>query len=100
MVKLIAMFKTPSDIVEFEKHYHEIHIPMVEKMPGLLKKEVSKISGMPGQESKYFLMAELYFENMDKLNESMASPEGKAASKDLMGFAKDYVIMMFGEVKE
>jgi uncharacterized protein (TIGR02118 family) len=99
MVKLIAMYKTPSDIEEFEKHYFEVHMPMIEKMPGLLKTEVSKISGMPGQESKYHLMAEMYFENMDKLNESMASTEGKAAGKDLMGFAKEYVIMMFGEVK-
>lgn len=99
MVKLIAMYKTPSDIAEFEKHYYEIHMPLIEKMPGLLKTEVSKISGMPGQESKYYMMAEMYFENMDKLNESMASPEGKAAGKDLMSFAKDYVIMMFGEVK-
>ena len=100
MVKLIAMYKTPSDIEEFEKHYYEAHMPMIEKMPGLLRTEVSKISGMPGQESKYYLMAEMYFENMDKLNESMASPEGKAAGKDLMSFAKDYVVMMFGEVKE
>ena len=99
MVKLIAMYKTPSDITEFEKHYYEIHMPLIEKMPGLLRTEVSKISGMPGQESKYHMMAEMYFENMDKLNESMASPEGKTAGKDLMSFAKDYVIMMFGEVK-
>lgn len=100
MVKLIAMYKTPSDIEEFEKHYYEVHMPMIEKMPGLLKTEVSKILGMPGQDSKYYLMAEMYFENMDELNESMASPEGKAAGKDLISFAKDYVIMMFGEVKE
>jgi len=99
MVKLIAMYKTPSDITEFEKHYYEIHMPLIEKMPGLLRTEVSKISGMPGQENKYYLMAEMYFENMDKLNESMASPEGKGAGKDLMSFAKDYVIMMLGEVK-
>jgi uncharacterized protein (TIGR02118 family) len=100
MVKLIAMYKTPADIEEFEKHYFEIHMPLIEKMPGLLKSEAAKISGMPGQESKYYMMAEMYFESMDKLNESMASPEGKAAGKDLMGFAKDYVIMMFGEVKD
>jgi uncharacterized protein (TIGR02118 family) len=99
MVKLIAMYKTPSDIEEFEKHYFEVHMPLIEKMPGLLKSEVSKLTPMPGQEIKYHMMAEMYFENMDSLNESMASPEGKAAGKDLMSFAKDYVIMMFGEVK-
>jgi uncharacterized protein (TIGR02118 family) len=99
MVKLIALYKTPSDIEEFEKHYFDVHMPLIYKMPGLLKSEVSKLTGMPGQENKYHFMAEMYFENMDSLNESLASPEGKAAGKDLMGFAKDYVIMMFGDVK-
>jgi uncharacterized protein (TIGR02118 family) len=99
MVKLIALYKTPADVKEFEKHYFEVHMPLVEKMPGLLKSEVSMLTGMPGVESKYHMMAEMYFENMDKLNESMASAEGRAAGKDLMGFAKDYVFMMFGEVK-
>src|SRR5512146_733637 len=100
MVKLIAMYKTPADAEEFEKHYFEVHMPLIYKMPGLLKAEVSKLSGMPGQDNKYHMMAEMYFDDMDRLNESMASPEGRAAAKDLMGFAKDYVIMMFGEVKE
>jgi uncharacterized protein (TIGR02118 family) len=100
MVKLIAIYKTPADVEDFEKHYFEIHMPLVEKMPGLIKAEVSKITPMPGGENKFHLMAEMYFENMDKLNESMASPEGRAAGKDMMSFAKEYVIMMFGEVQK
>jgi len=36
---------------------------------------------------------------MDSLNEGMASAEGKAAGRDLMSFAKEYVVMMYGEVK-
>jgi len=72
MVKLVALYKTPADIESFEKHYYEIHMPLVEKMPGLLKSEVSKLTPMPGAENKYHMMAEMYFEDMDKLNESMA----------------------------
>jgi hypothetical protein len=41
----------------------------------------------------------MYYENMDSLNAGMGSPEGKAAGRDLMSFAKDYVEMMFGEMK-
>jgi uncharacterized protein (TIGR02118 family) len=100
MVKLIALFKTPANTEDFDKHYFEIHIPLVEKMPGLLRAEVSKIAPMPGAENKFHVMAEMYFEDMDKLNESMASAEGRAAGKDIMGFAKDYVIMMLGEVQK
>jgi len=100
MVKLVALYKIPENIEDFEKHYYEIHMPLVEKMPGLLKSEVSKLSPMPGAENKYHMMAEMYFEDMDKLNESMASAEGRAAGKDIMGFAKDYVIMLIGEVQK
>ena len=100
MVKLIALYKTPADIEQFEKHYFEIHMPLVEKIPGLLKSEAAKLLGLPGQESKFFMMAEMYFEDMDKLNEGMASPEGKATGRDLMSFAKDYVVLMYGDVKE
>ena len=99
MVKLIALYKTPADIVQFEKHYFEVHMPLVEKIPGLLKSELSMLSGLPGQESKFYMMAEMYFDNMDRLNEGMASPEGKAAGRDLMSFAKEYVVMLYGEVK-
>jgi uncharacterized protein (TIGR02118 family) len=98
MVKLVALYKTPSDIADFEKHYFETHMPLVEKIPGLLKTEVSKLSGLPGQDSKFYLMAEMYFEDMDKLNAGMASPEGKATARDLMSFAKEYVIMFYGDV--
>jgi uncharacterized protein (TIGR02118 family) len=99
MVKLIALYKKPEDTIAFEKHYFGIHLPLVSKIPGLLKTEISLISSLPGLDSDYFLQAEMYYEDIDKLNEGMASPEGKAAARDLMSFAKDYVVMMIGEIK-
>lgn len=98
MVKFVALYKTPQDIKEFENHYFDVHIPLVSKIPGLIKTEITRLSGMSGMDSKYYLMAELYFDTMDELNEGMASAEGRAAGKDLMGFAKDYVILMNGEL--
>ena len=99
MVKLIALYKKPDNIEEFEKHYFEIHMPLVAKIPGLIKSEVAKLNGLGGQDTKYYMIAEMYFENMDKLNEGMASPEGKASGRDLMGFAQKYVEMTIGEIK-
>ena len=99
MIKLVALYKTPPDIADFEKHYFEKHIPLVQKIPGLMKAEVSRLSGLPGQDSKYHLMAEMYFNNMDELNTGMASPEGKATARDLMSFARDYVVMFYAEIE-
>jgi len=69
-------------------------------MPGLRRCEVSRVVGTPQGESEYYLMAELYFDDMDALKAAMSSPEGKAAAKDVMSFAKDIVQMMFAEVEE
>lgn len=100
MVKLIAMYKKPADVAAFDEHYFNTHIPLSNKMPGLKKVEISKVLGTPMGESEYYLMAELYFEDMDALKAAMSSPEGKAAAKDVMGFAKEIVSMMFADVVE
>jgi uncharacterized protein (TIGR02118 family) len=51
-------------------------------------------------ESKFHLMAEMYYDSMDAMNAANASPEGRAAAKDLMSFAADVVTLFFGEVRE
>lgn len=98
MVKLLALYRTPADIADFEAKYYNEHLPLALKMPGLIKSEITRLSALGPLSTKYFLQAELYFESMDKLNEAMGSTEGKAAAKNLMSFAKDYTEMMVGEV--
>lgn len=100
MVKLVALYKKPENIEEFEDKYYNSHLPLANKMPGLKKVEISKMTGAPMGDAPYYMMAELYFESMSDLNTAMTSEEGKAAAKNLMGFAKDIVTMMFAEVDE
>ena len=73
--------------------------PLVEKIPGLIKSEVSKLKVLPGTESDYYMMAEMYYEDMDAFNAAMASPEGKASARDLVNFAKNMVDFYLGKVK-
>jgi uncharacterized protein (TIGR02118 family) len=98
MVKLIAIYRQPEDKEKFDEHYYNVHAPLAEKMPGLIKLEVNKIYGSPAGESDLYLMAEMYFENKEALHAALASPEGKAAGKDLMSFAGKLVQMHFAEV--
>jgi uncharacterized protein (TIGR02118 family) len=101
MVKFIALYKRPDDPAAFDKHYFEIHAPLAAKMPGLRRMEVSRITGTPmGPEAPFYLLAELYFDNLDAAKAALASPEGKAAGKDVMGFAGKIITMMFAEVRE
>lgn len=100
MLKLIALYRKPDDIASFDDHYFNIHIPLVRKIPGLRKVEITRITGAPLGEAAYHLMAEMYFDSFDALNAANASPEGKATSRDLMNFAAKYVTLFFGEVTE
>ncbi|HET7657347.1 MAG TPA: EthD family reductase [Bacillales bacterium] len=97
MAKLIALYKQPEDAKKFDEHYYGTHTPIVKKVPGLRKTEVTKITGAPGGASKFYLMCEMYFDNREALNASLKTDEMKASSKDLMSFAGDLVTMMIGE---
>jgi len=100
MIKLIALYRKPADVEAFEEHYANVHVPLVEKIPGLRKTELSRITGAPRGEAPFYLMYEMYFDDMDAYNRAMASDENKAAGKDLMSFAKDIVMMMIADAYE
>ena len=98
MIKLVAMYKTPSDKELFDKHYFEKHMPLVAAIPGLKKSEVSRLKNLPGTEQQYYIMAEMYYDDMDSFNAAMATPEGKASARDIVNFAKNNVDFFLGEV--
>ncbi|MBI4717893.1 MAG: EthD family reductase [Planctomycetes bacterium] len=54
--------------------------------------------GSPGGEPRYYMAAELYFDSKEAMFAALGSPEGKAAAKDVMGFAGDLIHMMFANV--
>ena len=98
MIKLIALYKMPDDKAAFDKHYDEVHTPLVKKMPGLRKLEVARITGAPIGEPKHHLICDMYFDDQDAANAALASPEGKATARDLMSFASTLVTLFFAEV--
>ncbi len=97
MIRLIALYRKPSDPASFDTHYFNTHIPLVRKTPGLRKLEITRISGAPLGETQYHLMAELTYDSLDAMNAANASPEGRAVARDLMSFAADVVTLFYGE---
>jgi len=89
MVKLTCIYKKPQDIKSFDEYYRDKHVPTVLVIPGLVKFEVSKVSGSPMGESPYHMIADLYFDNMDSLKAGLSSAEGRASGKDVPNFAKE-----------
>ncbi len=97
MVKLIALYKKPEDVQAFDQAYFDTHIPLVKKVPGLERVDISRITGTAFGQSDLYLIAELYFRDQEAMDRAMASPENRAAGKNLMGFAKDVVTMVFAQ---
>jgi uncharacterized protein (TIGR02118 family) len=101
MVKLTALYKHPENKEAFDQHYFEVHVPLANKMPGLLKMEVTKFSHTPiGDPFLYYLQTDLYFQDKDTLDASMKSSEGKEAAKDIWKLAGKITTMIVGEVIE
>lgn len=96
MIKQLVMYKQPADEAAFLKHYQDVHLPIVRRIPGVEKLVLYR--GVEGRTPPdYFLIAELYFANREALDTAMRSPENKEAARDLGNFALDIVSAMIAE---
>jgi uncharacterized protein (TIGR02118 family) len=96
MTKLVAIYKQPSDPAAFEEAYFKTHLPLLAKVPGLQKTQITRFSRTIMGDGVY-LMAEMYFSDRDALKGAMKSPEMATAGENLNSFAEGLVIMAFGE---
>jgi uncharacterized protein (TIGR02118 family) len=87
-VKVVVLYTQPDDAATFDQHYLDVHMPMVAKIPGLLRSETATfIAAGDGGELTYHRTAELYFEDMAALGAGMGSPEGAATGEDYAAIA-------------
>jgi uncharacterized protein (TIGR02118 family) len=98
MVKFIAHYKQPADPAAFDKHFFEVHKPLCDVVPNLLKMEITKVTGTPRGPAELYMIVEMYFENQQIMMDSLMSEAGMATAKDARAFAKDIFTGMFGEV--
>jgi uncharacterized protein (TIGR02118 family) len=101
MAHVVVMYRTPKDAAVFDKHYFETHVPLVNKMPGLRKYEVSQGPvATPVGPSPFYLVATLYFDNIAAVKAGFASAEGKAAAADVQKFATGGADMILFDTRE
>ncbi|MEK7727511.1 MAG: EthD family reductase [candidate division KSB1 bacterium] len=100
MIKAMVLYGHPTDPDAFEKYYAETHLPIAAKMQGVIKMELTKfVSGPDGAKPAYYRMAEFYFPGLAEIQQTMSSPEGKAATADLSNFASGGVTIIVGIVE-
>ena len=96
--KLVAIYTQPENPADFDRQYFEEHVPLAEKLPGLRGMSVVKLQkNLMGGDVPIYMIAELAFDSVDALNAALASPEGKAAGANIMGFAGKYIKMYVAE---
>ncbi|MBI5929536.1 MAG: EthD family reductase [Chloroflexi bacterium] len=99
MVKLVLLFKHPRDENTFEEGYVRT-LPLLEKMPGILRRQANMVLGGPFGSSPYYRILEFYFDSYATLDTAMTSPQGVAAGQALMEYAGNQVELLFVDVFE
>lgn len=87
MAQILVLYNTPSDPAAFDRYYHETHIPLAWKIPGLRSYSInaSPVQAVAG--TAPHLIATLTFDSMADVGAAFESPEGKATEADLANFA-------------
>lgn len=99
VVKLAILFKHPSNAEQFEVDYVQ-NLALLEKLPGIIKRQANVVLGTPMGKSPYCRALELYFDSFEALDAAMTSPAGKNAGQQLMKSVGNLVEIMFTDVFE
>jgi uncharacterized protein (TIGR02118 family) len=79
--RFLALYEKPADPETFDRHYREVHIPLLRQLPGLRRytvgRDVTALHGAP-----CYLVTGLEWDTMDELRAAFASPEGRATASD------------------
>jgi uncharacterized protein (TIGR02118 family) len=94
-VSYFALYRTPDDPGDFERHYFGTHVPLVEKTPGLLENRVHRVTRQFVGEPAYFLLAELVFESPEAMKQAFRSQEWAASGGDLQSWGGMDLVTMF-----
>lgn len=95
MYKFVTIYRRVDDEAMLEKFFNETHLPLAEQLPGLVRREVSRVSHKPGGESRFHLMFELYFSSKMSFEAAVATPIGVQLVEALKPWAEAKIITWF-----
>jgi uncharacterized protein (TIGR02118 family) len=93
-MRLIALYRQPSDPHAFDRAYFGAHLPLIAKVPGLQKTVVSRFTRTIMGDG-FYMMAEMTFPDEDTLKAAIRSPQMGEAGANLATFADGLVTLMF-----
>ncbi len=88
MHKTTVLFGHPTDPAAFDRHYHEIHLPLTRKLKGIRGLTIGKLEvGDNGERAAYYVITAIYTDSREGLDAALATPEGQAVVSDVPNFA-------------
>ena len=81
--RFLVLWDTPEDPDHFERHYREVHVPLVKQLPGLRRYTLSRNPVPVRGADPYYRVGELDFDDLAALREAFQSPAGRAAASDV-----------------
>ena len=98
-VKLTVLYAPQKDPDAFTKYYLSKHMPMVDKVPGVKKTEVATVLPAPKPPAPpYYRITEIYFENDETMQKTLASPEWNAVRADTANFMDPGTLTAFASL--
>ncbi|MFZ0545289.1 MAG: EthD family reductase [Candidatus Promineifilaceae bacterium] len=95
MFKFVTMYRKVDDELALEAFFSETHLQLAERLPGLVKSEVGRVTGKPGGQSRFHLVYELYFAREADFYEALASEPGRSLMAALTPWAKEKLITWY-----
>ena len=77
-VKLVVLYTHPDDADAFDRHYLDVHMPLVSKVPGLQRTETGRIvAAADSGELTYYRVTELYSQTSRCSGRDSPLPRGR-----------------------
>jgi uncharacterized protein (TIGR02118 family) len=96
--RALIQYDQPTDPEAFEEYYRNVHAPLAQKIPGLIRFEAGHAAPLGGDEAPY-LVVTLDFESGEAFAAGLQSPEGAAAVADMQNFATAGVRMSHYDIE-
>jgi uncharacterized protein (TIGR02118 family) len=102
MVSILALHKRPDDPEAYERYYLDVHMPLVQRIPGVRNIRWGKVARTADDSPPpYYLVSDVYFDDMGALEAALASPEMAEALDDVEKFvAPGALTIMFCESQD
>lgn len=96
MIRLTVLYGHPQDPSEFDRYYHEVHIPIARRMKGLKGWTIGRCQAIEADERPpYYMIVGLYAASRAEMDAILASPEGQATIADVPNFATGGVVFLY-----